>query len=109
MHTIDGYLFDIGGHRFFTKVKPVEAMWHDVLGADFIKRKRLSRIYHNKRFYYYPFRISNALINLGVGNSVLVLISYLKSQLFPQRPELTFEQWVSNRFGKRLYETFFKT
>lgn len=105
----DGYLFDIGGHRFFTKVKPVEAMWHDVLGADFIKRKRLSRIYHNKRFYYYPFRISNALINLGVGNSVLVLISYLKSQLFPQRPELTFEQWVSNRFGKRLYETFFKT
>lgn len=109
--TIDfnGYLFDIGGHRFFTKVKPVEEMWNEVLRSDFIRRKRLSRIYYNKKFYYYPFRISNALLNLGIGNSILVLISYLKSQLYPQRPELTFEQWVSNRFGKRLYEMFFKT
>jgi protoporphyrinogen oxidase len=105
----DGYRFDIGGHRFFTKVKPVEEMWSEVLGSDFIRRKRLSRIYYNKTFYYYPFRISNALLNLGIGNSILVLISYLKSQLYPQRPELTFEQWVSNRFGKRLYEMFFKT
>jgi protoporphyrinogen oxidase len=105
----NGYLFDIGGHRFFTKVKPIEEMWNEVLGPDFIKRNRLSRIYHNKKFYYYPFRISNALLNLGIGNSILVLISYFKSQLFPRRPELTFEQWVSNRFGKRLYEIFFKT
>lgn len=109
--TVDfnGYLFDIGGHRFFTKVKAVEEMWNEVLGSDFIKRKRLSRIYYNDKFYYYPFRISNALLNLGIGNSILVLISYLRSQLYPQRPELTFEQWVSNRFGKRLYEMFFKT
>jgi protoporphyrinogen oxidase len=109
--TVDfnGYLFDIGGHRFFTKVKPVEEMWNEVLGSDFIKRKRLSRIYYDKKFYYYPFKISNALLNLGIGNSILVLISYFKSQLYPQRPELTFEQWVSNRFGKRLYEIFFKT
>jgi protoporphyrinogen oxidase len=105
----NGYLFDIGGHRFFTKVKPVEDMWNEILGSDFIKRRRLSRIYYDKKFYYYPVRISNALLNLGIGNSILVLISYFKSQLHPQRSELTFEQWVSNRFGKRLYEIFFKT
>jgi len=105
----NGYLFDIGGHRFFTKVKSVEEMWNEVLGSDFIKRNRLSRIYYDEKFYYYPFRISNALLNLGVWNSILVITSYIKSQLFPQRPELTFEQWVSNRFGKRLYQMFFKT
>jgi protoporphyrinogen oxidase len=109
--TVDfnGYLFDIGGHRFFTKVKPVEEMWNEILGSDFIKRKRLSRIYYDKNFYYYPLRISNALLNLGIVNSILVLISYVRSQLYPEKPELTFEQWVSNRFGKRLYEIFFKT
>lgn len=105
----NGFHFDIGGHRFFTKVKPVEDMWHEVLKGDFIKRNRLSRIYYGKKFYYYPIRFSNALFNLGVWNSLLVTISYLKSQLFPQEPELTFEQWVSNRFGKRLYKIFFKT
>ncbi len=109
--TVDfnGYLFDIGGHRFFTKVKPVEEMWNEVLGSDFIKRKRLSRIYYEKNFYYYPLRISNAVLNLGIVNSILVLISYVRSHLYPQKPELTFEQWVSNRFGRRLYEIFFKT
>ncbi len=104
-----GYHFDIGGHRFFTKVNPIEHFWHEILGDDFIKRKRLSRIYHNKKFFNYPYRISNALLNLGLWNSLLVAISYFKSQLFPQKPEKTFEQWVSNRFGNRLYAMFFKT
>jgi len=104
-----GYHFDIGGHRFFTKVRLVEDMWHEVLGDDFVERKRLSRIYYDKKYYYYPFRPSNALLNLGLFNSFLVVLSYLKSQIFPQKPERTFEQWVSNRFGKRLFEIFFKT
>ncbi|MGH7900248.1 MAG: NAD(P)/FAD-dependent oxidoreductase, partial [Thermodesulfobacteriota bacterium] len=105
----NGFHFDIGGHRFFTKVKPVEDMWHEVLKGDFIKRNRLSRIYYNKKFYFYPIRFTNALFNLGSWNSTLVILSYIKSQLFPQVPELTFEQWVSNRFGQRLYKIFFKT
>jgi len=104
-----GYHFDIGGHRFFTKVRLVEDMWHEVLGDDFVERKRLSRIYYDKKYYYYPFRPSNALLNLGLFNSFLVVLSYLKSQISPQKPERTFEQWVSNRFGKRLFEIFFKT
>jgi protoporphyrinogen oxidase len=104
-----GYRFDIGGHRFFTKVRAVESMWRDVLGQDFLKRERLSRIYYNNRFFYYPFRLRNALFGLGVWNSVLIAASYLKSQLSPELPEDTFDKWVSNRFGRRLYGLFFKT
>ncbi|MER3446067.1 MAG: FAD-dependent oxidoreductase [Candidatus Dadabacteria bacterium] len=103
------YYFDIGGHRFFTKVKAVEDMWHEVLGDDFIKRDRLSRIYYNKRFFYYPLRVSNAILGLGIWNSLIILFSYINAQLFPKRPEETFEEWVSNRFGEHLYKIFFKT
>ena len=105
-----GYHFDIGGHRFFTKVKPVEAMWHEVLAeGQFLRRGRLSRIYYNKKFFYYPLKASNALLGLGIWNSGLIFLSYLRAQLFPEKPEDTFEQWISNRFGKRLYRIFFKT
>jgi protoporphyrinogen oxidase len=105
----NGYYFDMGGHRFFTKVKVVEDMWHKVLGEDFLSRSRLSRIYYNRKYFYYPLRAFNALSGLGAWNSFLILLSYLKSRLFPDKPEETFEQWISNRFGKRLYKTFFKT
>ena len=105
-----GYHFDIGGHRFFTKVKAVEAMWREVLcNGEFLRRNRLSRIYYNKKFFYYPLRASNALLGLGIWNSALIFLSYLRAQLYPQKPEETFEQWISNRFGKRLYRIFFKT
>ena len=106
----DGYRFDIGGHRFFTKVRAVEEVWREVLAeADFLRRQRLSRIYYRGRFFHYPLRPANTLRGLGPWNSALILASYLKAQLSPQRPEATFEQWVSNRFGARLYRTFFKT
>ena len=105
-----GYRFDIGGHRFFSKVKAVEDMWRQVLAeGQFLRRRRLSRIYYNKKFFYYPLRLSNALLGLGIWNSVLIFLSYLRAQLFPEKPEETFEQWISNRFGKRLYRIFFKT
>lgn len=105
-----GYHFDIGGHRFFTKVKPVEEMWHEVLTeGKFLRRSRLSRIYYNKKFFYYPLKASNALLGLGIWNSVLIFLSYVRAQAFPEKTEETFEQWISNRFGKRLYRIFFKT
>ena len=104
-----GYCFDIGGHRFFTKVSLVDQMWREVLGADFIKRPRLSRIYYNSKFFNYPLVPMNALIGLGLLESALCGFSYLKSALFPKKPEDDFETWVSNRFGRRLYEIFFKT
>ncbi|MFQ5963172.1 MAG: NAD(P)/FAD-dependent oxidoreductase [Candidatus Scalinduaceae bacterium] len=103
------YYFDIGGHRFFTKVKIVDDIWKEVLGDDFLKRKRLSRIYFNNKFFYYPLRPINALLGLGLWKSVLILASYLHSQILPSKKEESLEQWVSNRFGKFLYRTFFKT
>jgi protoporphyrinogen oxidase len=105
-----GYLFDIGGHRFFTKVKAVDEMWREVLGENkFLRRSRLSRIYYNKKFFYYPLKATNALLGLGILNSFLMLGSYIKAQMFPIKNEVSFEDWISNRFGKRLYNTFFKT
>jgi protoporphyrinogen oxidase len=104
-----GYHFDIGGHRFFTKVRAVEKMWHEVLQQDFLYRGRLSRIYYNHRFFYYPLRAWNALLGLGLYNSFMIGSSYIWARLFPNPKNETFEQWVSNRFGKRLYRTFFQT
>ena len=103
------YYFDIGGHRFFTKLKSVEDIWKEVLGEGLLRRNRFSRIYYNKKFFHYPLRPLNALMGLGVWNSILVIFSYLFSQLFPSKQDETFEQWVSNRFGKRLFKLFFKT
>jgi len=106
----NGYRFDIGGHRFFTKVPAVEALWREVLAeGEFLRRQRLSRIYYRKKFFHYPLRTWNALLGLGVLNSAWILASYGWAQLFPRRPERTFEQWVTNRFGARLYQTFFKS
>ncbi len=103
------YYFDIGGHRFFTKIKDVENIWTEVLSDDFLHRKRLSRIYYNKRFFRYPIRPINALAGLGLWNTSLIIGSYIYARLFPIKEEDTFDQWVTNRFGKRLYQTFFKT
>jgi len=103
------YLFDIGGHRFFTKVTRVQNLWQEVLGDEFIKVPRLSRIYYKKKFFSYPLSPFNAVQNLGIFYSSIVLYSYFKRKLFPLPHEENFEQWVTNRFGGRLYRTFFKT
>ncbi len=107
--TYKGYRFDIGGHRFFTKVGEVEQLWQEVMGDEFIKVPRLSRIYYKNKFFSYPLEPYNALSNLGLINSTLIMWSYFKAKVSPNPVEENFEQWVSNRFGKRLYETFFKT
>lgn len=107
--TYKGYRFDIGGHRFYTKVAAVQQLWQEVLGNDFIKVPRLSRIYYRGRFFNYPISAFNTLFNLGIFESLLILLSYLKVRIKPLTEETTFEQWVINRFGERLYKTFFKT
>lgn len=103
------YRIDIGGHRFYTKVDEIEQIWHEVLGPDFQLRPRQSRIYYRGKFYNYPLDLMNTLGNLGMWESGLILLSYFRWQIWPHRREENFEQWVINRFGRRLYETFFQT
>src|SRR5215467_10177527 len=105
----NGFYFDMGGHRFFTKVQEVKKIWHEVLGQDFLRRPRLSRIYYNQKFFHYPLKPLNALTGLGLWESLLIAFSYLRWRIAPYRHEESFEQWVTNRFGKRLFEIFFKT
>ena len=107
--TYKGFYFDMGGHRFFTKVEEVKKTWDEVLKTDFLRRPRLSRIYYERKFFHYPLKAFNALAGLGLWESVLILFSYIRWQLFPYRREETFDQWVTNRFGRRLFLTFFKT
>ena len=104
-----GFRFDIGGHRFFTKVAPVANLWREMLGKDFLRRPRLSRIYYRGRFFDYPLKPLNALWNLGIWTSFTVLLSCLWIKLFPIKPELSFADWVSNRFGRVLFRIFFET
>ena len=101
--------FDMGGHRFFTKSEEVNEMWHEILGDDFLLRPRLSRIFYNQKFFHYPLKPFNALAGLGLWQSIQILLSYLKWQVFPYRTEDTFDEWVTNRFGKKLFMTFFKS
>ena len=104
-----GFRFDIGGHRFFTKVGVVQKLWRDMLGPEMLRRPRLSRIYYEGKFFDYPLKPMNALFGLGLTNAALAIGSYAWARVRPIRPEVSVEDWVSNRFGRRLYRIFFKT
>jgi len=104
-----GYRFDIGGHRFFSKIPLINDLWRELLGEEFLTRPRLSRIHYGGHFYDYPLRPANAIAGLGILETALIGLSYAKSKIAPSTPETSFEHWVSNRFGRRLYEIFFKT
>src|SRR5689334_7363638 len=105
----DGYRFDLGGHRFFTKVKEVDDLWHEVMKEEFLKRPRMSRIYWNGKFLAYPLEGMDVIKKLGPIELVRSGLSYLWAAMKPKGREDNLEQWVSNRFGKRLYQHFFKT
>jgi protoporphyrinogen oxidase len=109
--TVDykGYRFDIGGHRFFSKSAEITEWWRKRLPDDFISVNRLSRIYYRNRFFDYPLKAANALFGLGIFASAACVLSYLKAQLFPIRPEESFADWVTNRFGAKLFNIFFRT
>jgi len=104
-----GFSFDIGGHRFFTQNTLINQIWEEMLGEDFFRVDRLSRIFYRGKFFNYPLRPVNAFFNLGLLESFLILISYFRARLLPHPEENSFEDWVTNRFGERLYRTFFKT
>jgi protoporphyrinogen oxidase len=103
------FRFDIGGHRFFTKIPEVQAFWDEVLGDELIDVPRLSRIHYRGKYFHYPLRAAEAVRGLGPWQATAIVLSYLRARLWPSQIEENFEQWVSNRFGHRLYQIFFKT
>jgi len=104
-----GFRFDIGGHRFYTKVSLVQQIWREILGQDLLTCGRLSRIYYKSRFFRYPLDPLDAFRGLGLLETLRSGLSFVKSRMFRQLPEHDFETWVSNRFGRRLFTTFFKS
>ena len=104
-----GFLFDIGGHRFFSKSGRINALWDEILGAEFIERPRKSRIYYRGKLFDYPLKASNALKQLGPFEALRCVSSYLRARLFPIRDPGNFEEWVTNKFGHRLFSIFFRT
>ena len=106
----NGWKFDIGGHRFFTKVDEVYEIWDEILDeGDFLLRPRMSRIYYNKKFFDYPLKPFNALSNLGIFEAIRCVLSYVAVRIRPPKNQNNFENWVAARFGWRLYNIFFKT
>src|SRR5437762_13539654 len=81
--TYRGYRFDIGGHRFYTKVDEVQQRWEAVMGEQWIRVPRLSRIFYQGRFFRYPLSLGNVLRNLGVVESLRIFASYCKARLRP--------------------------
>ncbi len=105
----DGYRFDLGGHRFFTKALEVDDLWHEVLGDEFLRRPRMSRIYWNNRYLDYPLRGPDVIRKLGPVELARCMGSYLAAAARPKADEESLEQWVTNRFGRRLFELFFQS
>src|SRR5438105_6457340 len=105
----DGYRFDLGGHRFFTKALEVDDLWHEVLGDEFLRRPRMSRIYWNNRYLDYPLRGPDVIRKLGPVELARCMGSYLVAAARPKREESSLEDWVTNRFGRRLFELFFQS
>ena len=104
-----GYRFDIGGHRFLTKNKSIFKFWLELVGkTNMIKVNRLSRIYYNNKFFSYPVKPVEAFQKLGVIESIKVAASYIKIKIKPLKNEDSFENFMINRFGTTLFNTFFK-
>jgi protoporphyrinogen oxidase len=105
----DGYRFDLGGHRFFTKSVEVEELWDEVLGTEMLVRPRLSRIHWRGRFVDYPLRAGDVIAKIGPLELVRCAASYVRARARRGGPEVSFEDWVTARFGRRLFQLFFKT
>jgi protoporphyrinogen oxidase len=99
--------FDVGPHRFFTKNAEINKLWHDTLGTDFHSVDRLTRIYHKNNFFHYPIKPFDVVSKLGILESTHALLSFVSARFTSNREALTFEDWITDRFGRKLYDTFF--
>jgi len=105
----NGYRFDLGGHRFFTKIEPIQRLWEEMLRDDFLTRPRLSRIYYKGKYFSYPITAKDVVGRLGLFESTLCALSYLWASRRRKTEAETFEEWVTSKFGRRLYDAFFRS
>lgn len=105
----DGYRFDVGGHRFYTTLPEIRALWDELLGRDMLVRERRSRILYRGRAYDYPLSAAGALRGIGPVEAARIVASYAAARLRPRRPERSIADWFTNHFGRRLFETFFRS
>ena len=103
----NGFRFDIGGHRFFSKNQDIEAWWKKMLGDEFLDRQRLSRWFYRGKFFHYPIQLIDLLKTFGIKGSLYIFLSYIRTKLFPIKPERTLADWCVNNFGARLARPFF--
>lgn len=104
-----GMKADVGPHRFFSKDTRVNKLWLELAQQDYTMINRLTRIYYKGKFFHYPLKPIDALKNLGIEESLKCLSSFAGQKINPVKLNGSFENWVTHRFGKRLYELFFKT
>lgn len=100
---------DLGPHRFFSNDTRINKLWLEVVGKDYKMVDRLTRIFYKNKFYYYPLKPFDALFKLGIGTATICLMSFFKEKIAPTKLDGTFENWVTNRFGYKLFSIFFKT
>ena len=106
----DGWRFDIGGHRFFTKVQRVEDFWHEILADDeFLLRPRESHIYYRGKFFDYPIQVMNVLRTIGPVEALRCAGSFMWIKVRPLKEVRTLEDYVVSNYGWRLYHHFFET
>ncbi|WP_421763415.1 FAD-dependent oxidoreductase [Ekhidna sp.] len=104
-----GQKVDLGPHRFFSKDRAINKFFVEVLDGEYTSVKRLTRIYYKNRFFQYPLKFTNVLFNLNPFTIIRILWDYSIQRINPIKNPTTFESWVTNRFGKKLYEIFFKS
>lgn len=107
--TIFDRIVDIGPHRFFSNDTRINKLWLEVIGSEYKMVNRLTRIYYKKKFYNYPLKPFNALFNLGIITSILCVLSYMRFLIFPLKDTSNFTNWITNKFGYKLYSIFFKS
>ena len=105
------YRYDIGPHRFYTKNEEVYKLFLEMLGSDAVEVDRKTRILFNNSYFDYPLTPLNALFGLGLAESVVIGFSYLFARVksyFSISKINNFEDWVVDKFGKKLFNNFFK-
>jgi len=103
----DGFRFDFGGHRFLSKSRSLQALVQELVGEDLLLRTRSSAVLHGGRRYRYPLELDDVVRNAGLADGALALLSYARQRLTTRRADVSFEDWVVQRFGRRLYDAFF--